>query len=119
MGVSGARLRAIHEARGEWIAFLDSDDEWLPGRQERFLGAVEKLPADVAWSFGDMRSIDDDGDGKSLFEKKGATKSSYPQVFENSLSVLYPLQFAWLQSSLIRKDVLLEVGCFYGRPPHT
>jgi glycosyltransferase involved in cell wall biosynthesis len=112
MGVSGARLRAIHEARGEWIAFLDSDDEWLPGRQEAFLAAVEKLPPNVAWLFGDMRSIDDDGDGKSLFEKGGATVSSYPQVFENSLSVLYPLQFAWLQSSLIRKDVLLEVGCF-------
>lgn len=43
-GVSSARNLGIKSARGEWIALLDSDDEWLPGKLASQLEALDSLP---------------------------------------------------------------------------
>ncbi len=43
-GVSAARNAAVAAADGEWLAFLDADDLWLPGRLRAQLEAAERMP---------------------------------------------------------------------------
>ena len=43
-GVSRARNIGVEQAKTSWIAFLDSDDEWLPKKLERQLGWAQHNP---------------------------------------------------------------------------
>ncbi len=43
-GVSAGRNRGIHEARYDWLAFLDSDDLWKPDKLQRQCKALQEQP---------------------------------------------------------------------------
>lgn len=43
-GVSAARNNGIRHATGEWIAFLDSDDAWLPDKLKKQADLIEQHP---------------------------------------------------------------------------
>ena len=47
-GVTSARLRGITEASGEWIGFVDGDDEIEPNMYERLLGNALKFEAEIS-----------------------------------------------------------------------
>jgi glycosyltransferase involved in cell wall biosynthesis len=111
-GVSGARHRGIQEARGEWIAFLDSDDEWSPERNQLLAQAAKRLPSDVAWLFGDLRVVTDAGPGQTLYEKHGLRVTQSSEIFADSLTVQFPFQFGMLQGSWIRRSALVALDCF-------
>jgi glycosyltransferase involved in cell wall biosynthesis len=57
-GVAAARNAGLEMARGEFIAFLDADDRWLPTKLERQLALFESEP-EVGLVFTDFSRFDD------------------------------------------------------------
>jgi hypothetical protein len=57
-GVAAARNIALEMARGDFIAFLDADDRWLPPKLERHLALFESEP-EVGLVFSDFTRFDD------------------------------------------------------------
>jgi len=51
-GGAGARNEGIRVSRGDWVAFLDDDDRWLPTKLEKQLTALRAHPTAVAASCG-------------------------------------------------------------------
>lgn len=59
-GPGRARSRALSAAQGEYIAFLDSDDLFCPGKLEKQMALFERQP-EIGLSFTGTRTIDEHG----------------------------------------------------------
>jgi teichuronic acid biosynthesis glycosyltransferase TuaG len=81
-GISLSRNRALKEARGQYIAFLDSDDIWLPLKLEKQIDFMEKKG--FAFSCAGYRRINVDHTvvGKQILPPK---KQTYFDVLQNNL----------------------------------
>ena len=58
-GAAMSRNKALREARGQWVAFLDSDDLWMPNKLEKQINFMKKNG--YTFSYTNYEEIDVDG----------------------------------------------------------
>lgn len=108
--IAASRNRGIQQARGEYVAFLDSDDVWLPQKLDL---QVQALTQDRkrGISFGKFKVISPDAveDGKIMGPKT-------PVVPDELYSRLLKANFIVSSSTVVLKKALDEVGHFDESP---
>ena len=96
-GAAMSRNRALREAKGRWIAFLDSDDLWSPDKLEKQIKFMEDN--DYHFSYTNYKEINEDGKltGVMVTGPKKITKTGmYNYCWPGCLTVMYDAQVVGL-----------------------
>ena len=105
-GAAVSRNKALREARGQWIAFLDSDDLWMPEKLEKQIYFMETNS--YAFSYTNYEEIDADGNktGVKVSGPKKITKTGmFNYCWPGCLTVMYDaMKVGLIQIEDIKKN---------------
>lgn len=85
-GPGGARNAGLFRAKGEWVAFLDSDDMWLPKRLELLHEKTREIDNSVGLIYTGLTNYDFDN--------------------EQEISSVVPEKEGWIQRELLYKNYI-------------
>lgn len=104
-GLAGARNTGIRSAAGEFVALLDSDDQWLPDYLKKMLQMTEEQPQATVYY---CPVVYMDADGRELPQQTTGIELSPDQIYPAMLRA----NFLVPSTILARRQVVLEAGLF-------
>ena len=112
-GAAVSRNRAIELANGRWIAFLDSDDLWMPEKLEKQIAYMHS--SDIAFSYSDYNVIDENNNIISTFKPRLAV-CAYKDILKHNhigcLTAIYDsdkLGKVFMPTNAIKRE---DVSCW-------
>lgn len=112
-GASVARNTGIAKARGEYIAFLDSDDSWEPEKLACQMQALEQFKNECGVCFTDARLVNNAGMDISSFQVHGRNYKQPIGIDRGARkSLAESFSGFWVSSLLVRADIARQIGGF-------
>lgn len=112
-GASVARNTGIQADKGNWVAFLDGDDEWMPQKLELQINHLQKHP-ELVWTMSNyFTCFCDPQHTKTVYDQDRsitllAGRDYYVDYFDSYRNGTC----GYTSTMLIQKRVLIEAGLF-------